>query len=482
MYDYSVGSEDANGRNFTPIALFSTASAPPATGQMNVYFNKSVDTSVQWLHAANGNADLTARMVNRLNGARRSVDAALYNLSGSPGASLASAMVAAKNRGVKVRVICEQDNRGNAPYNTLAASGIPVIGDAFDPVNNGAGLMHDKFVVIDGRGGAPESVWVWTGSWNPTDPGTNDDYQNSIEIQDPALANVYTMEFNEMWGSTSDTPVASASRFGQRKLNDTPHRFMIGGHAVECYFSPSDGTTSHIVSTINAAQHSVGFELLTITRTDISGALIARKGAGLPVRGDMDNSSDTGSQYSALVSGGVDVKLKTGGGLLHHKYAIVDAESPSWDATTLTGSHNWSGAAENSNNENTVIVHDPDVTNQYLQEFLARYHQFGGADTIHIVAVDPIAGVPADRMVLGQNVPNPARGLTRFQYAIPTRGKVVLRLFDVAGRHVRTLVNQIQPAGGYQVDFRPGELESGMYFYRLEAGGRSMQRKMLYLR
>ena len=130
-----------------------------------------------------------------------------------------------------------------------------------------------------------------------------------------------------MGGSSTDTPNASVSRFGQRKLDDTPHQFVIGGHKVECYFSPSDGTTSHIVSSINAAQHTIGFELLTITRTDISAALLARKGAGLPVRGDMDNGTDTGSQYSALVAGGVDVKLNNGAGLLHHKYGIFDAEN-----------------------------------------------------------------------------------------------------------------------------------------------------------
>ena len=51
-----------------------------------------------------------------------------------------------------------------------------------------------------------------------------------------------------------------------------------------------------------------------------------------------------------------------------------------------------------------------------------------------------------------------------------------------AGREVRTLVDQVQPARSYQVDFRPGALESGMCFYRLEARGRSIQRKMFHLR
>ena len=110
--------------------------------------------------------------------------------------------------------------------------------------------MHNKFVVIDARGGAPESVWVWTGSWNVTGSGTTDDYQNAIELQDAALGKAYTVEFNEMWGSATETPNAGASRFGQRKTNNTPHRFLIGGIPVQSYFSPSDQTTSHIVESL----------------------------------------------------------------------------------------------------------------------------------------------------------------------------------------------------------------------------------------
>jgi len=483
VYSYSVGSTDANGTNFSTTRLFSTASPAQTTGQMNVYFNTSVDTTLAWLHRANGNQDLTARLVTRLNAAQRSIDAAIYNLSGTPGATLASALVSAKNRGVKVRVICEDDNRSNAPFNTIAASGIPLITDRFDAINNGLGLMHDKFLVIDSRGGAPDSAWVWTGSWNPTDPGTYNDLQNSIEVQDQALANVYTLEFDEMWGSGTDTPNAAVSRFGARKLDDTPHTFMVGGHEVEAYFSPSDGVTSQIESVLGAAQHSIGFEMLTLTRSDIADVLIARHNAGVAVRGDLDNSTDAGSQYAYLVSGGVDVRLKTGvSGLLHHKYCIVDAENPGWGPMTLTGSHNWSSAAENNNNENTLVVHDPDVTNQYLQEFAARYAQFGGADTLKLVDVGPLGtGVPR-AISLAQNYPNPFRTATRIVYAIPAAQKVVLRLYDVQGREVQTLVNREQPAGRYAVDLDGTGISSGVYFCRLQVGAVVQQRKMLHLR
>jgi phosphatidylserine/phosphatidylglycerophosphate/cardiolipin synthase-like enzyme len=481
VYHYEVGAQDANGVNFSSTHVFSTASPPASTGAVNVYFNKSIDPSFAAPNVANGLDDFVARLLPHINNAQRSIDAALYNLSGTPGSTIANALVAARNRGVKVRVICEYDNHTSSGFLTLGSQGIAIINDRFDTQNGGTGLMHNKFFVFDGRGGAPESTWVWTGSWNPTDPGTNDDYQNVIEFQDQALARVYTLEIDEMWGSSTDTPVASASRFGARKLDDTPHRFAIAGRAVECYFSPSDGANSHILSTINAAQHSIGFELLTITRSDLASALIAKKNAGVAVRGDVDDDTDSGTQVPALVTAGVDVHLKSNtSGLLHHKYMITDAESDHWDATTLTGSHNWSSAAENSNNENTVIVHDFDVTNRYLQEFAARYAQFGGSNP-PVLGVAP-GGLDERVVSLGQSWPNPCRMSTAIAFALPRAQRVVLGLFDVQGREVQRLVNGLQPAGRHQVQVNARSLANGVYFYRLQAEGVVRQHKMLVMR
>ncbi len=462
----------------TPL-IASTASA--TGGAINAYFNKSVNPSLAWYRQALGNQDLASLLITRIDSAHRSVDAALYSLSGTPGYTIAAALARARNRGLSVRVICESDNRNTSPFDLLAGAGVPLITDAFDPVNAGAGLMHNKFFLIDGRGGAAESVWVWTGSWNPTDPGTNDDYQNSIEIQDAALAGAYTMEFNEMWGSGTDVPNASVSRFGARKTDNTPHRFVIGGRSVECYFSPSDHTTSHIIGAINGAAHSVAFSLLTLTRRDIASAIVARKSAGAKVRGLLDNGSDQGSQYSYLVSENVDVLLKSAGpGLLHHKYGLIDAENPAWGPVLMTGSHNWTSSAENSNNENTLIIHDADLANQYLQEFAARYYQFNGTDSL-LVGVRQPPAVPLST-ALEQNYPNPFNPTTAISYQLSANSFVNLKVYDILGRLVATLDDGYRTAGAYTFRFDASRLASGVYFYQLTAGRVHLQRKMLLLR
>lgn len=378
----------ANGdTSFSSNLVVSTASPSGSTGTINVYFNKSVNTSVSSGEIALGNQDLVSRIVTRINNAQRSVDVCLYSLSGTnEGQVIANALIAAKNRGVKVRVICEYDNKNTSAFNSLVSNGIPLIDDRYDLINFGAGLMHNKFFVIDYRGGAPESVWVWTGSWNPTDPGTNSDRQNAIEIQDVALAGAFTTEFNEMWGSSTDTPNQSNSRFGARKIDNTPHSFIVNGIPVKCYFSPSDGTTRKIGSTLRKAQHSVGVAVLSFTRKELADSIIAEKNEGNKTRVVLDNNTDIGSQFSYLQSNGIDVHLKGGSGLLHHKYAITDADHLGGVHYTVTGSHNWSNSAEGSNNENTLIIESARVANLYLQEFAARYYEAGGTDSITVTS------------------------------------------------------------------------------------------------
>jgi phosphatidylserine/phosphatidylglycerophosphate/cardiolipin synthase-like enzyme len=451
-----------------------STSSQGSTGQINVYFNKSIDASVARKDTARGNADLTNLLIQRINAATKSIDCALYSLSNTVGQTIANALVQARARGVKVRFIIERDNMyagtGLVVNQIIVPAGIPWIMDDFDPANGGVGIQHNKFFVFDYRGGAPDKIWVWTGSWNPTDPGTNDDAQNSIEIQDQSLAGAYTLEFNEMWGSDTDTPDQANSRFGARKLDNTPHVFNINGIPVECYFSPSDRTTSHIISTLDKAQKSIGVAMLTFTRSDIANELKSEKTSGVKVRAILDNGTDTGSQYASLVASGLDVRLKPSSlsGLLHHKYAVVDADLTTVPQYVITGSHNWSSAAETSNNENTLIVQSNTVANQYLQEFAARYKAAGGTDNI-ILGVECSNDQTPREFFLAQNYPNPFNGATNFEFGVSSFGPVTMKVYDLLGREVATLINEQLSPGVYKVRWN-ADVPSGVYYCTLQAG------------
>ncbi len=483
VYHYQVTVTDTGGSNFTGDAIFSSASPVGSSGIMDVYFNHSVDTSVSLGENAQV-VNIAQKLINQINEANYSIDLALYSLSGTVGANIANALIAAKNRGVKVRVIGEQDNQGTAPWSTLKNNGIPVIGDGFDAVNKGNGLMHNKFGVFDFRDTSSFlDDWIWTGSWNATDPGNNNDAQNVIEIQDKSLAQAYTMEFNEMWGSNTDVPNASNSRFGIRKTDNTPHRFNINGTPIQLYFDPSDHTTSHMGEVLNAAQSSINIAMLTFTRDDLAQILINKKNQGDKVRIILDNNSDTGNEYSNLLSNGIDIHLKGSAvaGLLHHKYAVIDADNSSADQIVITGSHNWSSSAETSNNENTLIIHSKRIANLYLQEFKARYIEAGGTDIITDASKNSINKMPLS-FDLKQNYPNPFNPSTTITFSIPKESNVTIKIFNTLGQEVKTLLNRNENPGTYYLNFNAQNLSSGIYFYSLRAGNNYIVKKMMFLK
>ena len=83
---------------------------------------------------------------------------------------------------------------------------------------------------------------------------------------------------------------------------------------------------------------------------------------------------------------------------------------------------------------------------------------------------------------LYQNYPNPFNPSTRIQYQVPFISQVVLKIFDVLGNEIATLVNEEKPAGGYEVEFNAEKLASGIYFYRLQVADFIQTKKMLLLK
>ncbi len=83
---------------------------------------------------------------------------------------------------------------------------------------------------------------------------------------------------------------------------------------------------------------------------------------------------------------------------------------------------------------------------------------------------------------LGQNYPNPFNPYTKISYALPKQGLVTLKVYDVLGKEVATLVNEIKNAGEYTVDFNASSLSSGVYFYKLESGAYSDIKKLTLLK
>jgi len=95
--------------------------------------------------------------------------------------------------------------------------------------------------------------------------------------------------------------------------------------------------------------------------------------------------------------------------------------------------------------------------------------------------IDPHTLHP-DRFVLYQNYPNPFNSSTVISYQLPVSGDITLKVYDLLGREVATLVYEYKPAGKYQTEFNSATLSSGVYFYQLRAGEYMVVKKMLLIK
>jgi len=106
---------------------------------------------------------------------------------------------------------------------------------------------------------------------------------------------------------------------------------------------------------------------------------------------------------------------------------------------------------------------------------------------LYTVDVDDESTLPKE-FALAQNYPNPFNPSTTIKYEIPSvasgfsLSNVTLKVYDILGREVATLVNQQQKAGYYEVNWDAGNNSSGIYFYKLHAGSFVETKKMILLR
>lgn len=98
-----------------------------------------------------------------------------------------------------------------------------------------------------------------------------------------------------------------------------------------------------------------------------------------------------------------------------------------------------------------------------------------------VTSIDDEGTVLLHSFSLGQNYPNPFNPTTNISYSVPSPGIVTLKIYDVRGKEIETLVNKFHSEGNYSVRFEPRNLSNGIYFYRLYKGNSSITRKMLFV-
>lgn len=272
----------------------------------------------------------------------------------------------------------------------LREAGVPIVDDTEDG-SKGSGIMHHKFVVVDGRtvvfGSANFTMSCVHGDF--ANPATRGNANHLLRFDSPELAAHFVDEFNLMWG---DGPGGQKdSRFGKQKPHRGERMVAVDGCPVMVKFSPTPGILPYeqtsnalIASIVRKASKTVDMALFVFSSQEIVDALAEAcvKHPDLKVRGVFDAGFATRYysetldmwQTALMEKGQYEVSAETGapnrpwdfsrgtvgiavlpeGDKLHHKFAVIDSE------LVITGSHNWSAAA-NTNNDEAVIIMDSEV-------------------------------------------------------------------------------------------------------------------------
>ena len=102
--------------------------------------------------------------------------------------------------------------------------------------------------------------------------------------------------------------------------------------------------------------------------------------------------------------------------------------------------------------------------------------------TLPPIGIKEVNTQVATEFKLGQNYPNPFNPTTNIQFSVPKNNLVTLKVYDITGKLVSTLVNQNLSAGTYNVDFDASKLSSGVYFYTMQAGNFTSTKKMILIK
>ena len=329
----------------------------PGTAWWQVYFTDGLTIKDPNNYAAS----IEGRLIDHINAAQTSIHIASFEFDLTP---VAEALIAAHQRGVDVRWVTDDENGlaadtepGRGQFAMLRNAGIEVRSD------NRTALMHNKFWIFDGQ-------ILWTGSTNITKNGIFVQDNNTIVFSSPELAAIYEREFEEMWDGQFGPK--SPSQLNQQSVT-------VNGVPIRVIFTSEDpALETAIIPLVRSAQSSIRFLAFSFTDYPLAQAMVERAQHGVKVAGVMDKtqSGGEGSELATLFCGNIPVRQDGNPQFMHSKVIIVD------DRYVITGSLNYSTSAEESNDENVIILDNPEIARLYVQNFDRVYSQGTAPDPL----------------------------------------------------------------------------------------------------
>lgn len=420
-------------KTFLLISFITTSAFANVTAYFNHNSNASYTDPYRGISRSGDN--LEEVILREIHSARKSIYLAVQELR-LP--LVAKALIAKKAEGVDVRVVIEHDYNFNVLSQRDSSEGeyeasklteltafvdvnkdgfiqkeelesrdaiymltqakIPMMDDTSDS-SRGSGLMHHKFLVVDGK-----TTIVSTANFTLScihgdilTPSSRGNANSMVVVQSTNFARIFTEEFSQLWGN------GRRGNFGQNKTYRGPITTSVKGTKITVQFSPTsrryqwdESVNGLMASHLLRARQSVKAALFVFSDQKIADTLQERHNAGAEI-GVIIEPKFAYRDYSELLDllglemlnqkcqfepennpwknpiAEAGMAVLPRGDVLHHKFAVVD------NKTVIVGSQNWSDAANFINDETLIVIQDAQISEQFTQEYnrLKRKASFG---------------------------------------------------------------------------------------------------------
>jgi len=205
----------------------------------------------------------------------------------------------------------------------------------------------------------------------------------------------------------------------------------------EVYFSLSDNPQKAIIKNINQAQAFINIAMYVFTDKEIALPLINAQKRGVKVRVYLDRSQieSTYSVSRFLVQKGIKVRISTNNYIMHHKFAIID------NRLLLTGSYNWTFSANNRNDENLMVIDDPELIEIFQNQFVnlwtnkyspERTKELFNKAKVEFLPTSPTLAKPEDK-VININTASQEELTSILQISEPLAQKIIVLRDELGG-------------------------------------------------
>jgi len=223
--------------------------------------------------------------------------------------------------------------------------------------------------------------------------------------------------------------------------------------SVQAFFvSPDvDGVIEQeLIALINQATSTLDIALYSFTDDQLGAAVIEAHQRGVKVRVFLDDGQEEarGGEYAKLVAAGVSVAVEHVKGLMHHKFAVIDRR------IVVTGSYNWSNAADENNFENVVVIECPEIAAAFLEEFNRLWDMFSAPSTSVPAAFEIYRVDPQGEKITLRNISNQPADLGGW------------RISDGEGSYTFRTGTIVPPGGTYTIGieiYNPTRYTRGLY-------------------